>query len=362
MAHAIPLAKRFYTEPDIFEREKQEIFYRSWQCVCHVSEVAKPGDYVCFTIVDEKVFVTRDRSGELQAFYNLCRHRGHPLLDGAGNTGKTIVCPYHAWGYDLEGKVLNVPGASPEEVETCRALRLQTIAVEEFCGFVFVSLDPQVESPRVQFDGLETVVRSFHPEPEKLRFVSETSIEHDCNWKISIENYNECYHCPTVHGSSLARGVLDMNGYSIRPNGSMIWHEGKAQSKHEKDYDYDVGHGTRGGDYAAYWLWPSVSLCCYPGGYFTIRQWLPRTWRHTTYRYRWFSDGQIADADVEKLMHRHRDTTGAEDEAVVGKIQEAMESRAYEPAPYVLGDGYSLMSEVGVQHFHKLYRDAIEDA
>ena len=362
MALATPLATRLYTDPEIFERDKREIFYSSWQCVCHLSEVARPGDYVSFTVVDEKVFVICDGSGQLQAFYNTCRHRGHPLLNGSGNSGKTLVCPYHAWGYDLEGQVINVPGANAEEAQACRKLRLKSIPVAVYCGFVFVSLEPRVESPQQEFADLETVIKSFHPEPERLRFVCETSIQHECNWKISIENYNECYHCPTVHGQSLARGVLDMDGYSIQPHGSMIWHEGKAQSKHEKEYDYDVEHSERAGDYAAYWLWPSVAFCCYPGGYLTVRQWLPLNWRQTIYRYRWFSDGHLADAEVEKLMHWHRDTTGAEDEAVVGKIQEAMESRSFEPSPYILGDGSSVLSEVGVQHFHKLYREVIDVA
>ena len=159
---ASPLAVEYYTDAAQFERDKVEIFYPSWQCVCHVSEVARPGDYACFTIVDEKVFVIRDREGVLRAYYNLCRHRGHPLLNGSGNTGKTLVCPYHAWGYDLEGRVINVPGASTEEAEACLGMQLRAIRVAEYCGFVFVSLDPKIESPQVQFADLETVIRSFH--------------------------------------------------------------------------------------------------------------------------------------------------------------------------------------------------------
>ena len=84
------------------------------------------------------------------------------------------------------------------------------------------------------------------------------------------------------------------------------------------------------------------------------------SWRKTIYRYRWFSDGTIPDADVEALMVKHRNTTGAEDEAVVAKIQMGMESRAFEPGPYVIGDGCGALCEVGLRHFHQLYRDAVE--
>ncbi len=230
--------------------------------------------------------------------------------------------------------------------------------LEVFCGFVFVNLDDSAASLCSQVPELEAELLSYHPDPGALRFVCETSIEHQCNWKLSIENYNECYHCPTVHASSLTRGVLSMDGYTTEARGQMIWHQGKAQTDNEKQYDYDTGRGPRAGDYGAYWIWPNVSFCCYPGGFFTIRQWLPRNFRQTTYRYRWFSDGSLPDAEVEALMHKHKSTTGAEDEAVVSKIQAGIESRAFEPGPYILGDGIGALSEVGIRHFHDLYRAA----
>ncbi|MFT5115073.1 MAG: phenylpropionate dioxygenase-like ring-hydroxylating dioxygenase large terminal subunit [Parasphingorhabdus sp.] len=97
----------------------------------------------------------------------------------------------------------------------------------------------------------------------------------------------------------------------------------------------------------------------YPGGYFTIRQWLPVSWNRTIYRYRWFTSGDISDNDVRALMIKHKETTGAEDEVVVCKIQKAMQSRAFEPGPYVIGDRRGAMSEVGLRHFHNLYREAL---
>ena len=90
----------------------------------------------------------------------------------------------------------------------------------------------------------------------------------------------------------------------------MIWHEGKAQTTNEKQYNYDTSHGPRAGDYGAYWIWPNAAFCCYPGGYFTIRQWLLISWRKTVYLYRWFSDGSIADAEVKALMQLYRQALG----------------------------------------------------
>jgi len=354
-----PLAASFYTDPSVFERDRDAIFYKTWQCVCHVSEVAEPGAYITHDIVAESVFVLRGKDGILRGFYNVCRHRGHPLVEGCGTVTSSLVCPYHAWRYDLGGHLQRVPNATKEEIAACADIGLREVRLEEFCGFVFVNLDDDADALEPQVADLDAVMRTYHPDPEKLRFVCETTIDHDCNWKLSIENYNECYHCPTVHGTSLTRGVLSMDGYSVVPHGTMIWHEGKAQTKHDKQYDYDTTRTPRAGDYGAYWIWPNVSFCCYPGGFFTIRQWLPISWRKTVYRYRWFSDGSLPDADVEALMWKHKQTTGAEDEVVVSKIQKGMESRAFEPGPYIIGDGQGALSEIGLRHFQALYRAAM---
>ena len=100
----LALESRYYTDPAIFAQEKERIFFRTWQFACHASQVARPGDYVTFKIADQNLFVIRDTVGELQCFYNVCQHRAHELLSGAGNR-KAIVCPYHAWTYQTNGRL-----------------------------------------------------------------------------------------------------------------------------------------------------------------------------------------------------------------------------------------------------------------
>lgn len=359
MSRDTPLEARYYTEPEWFETDKEKIFFRSWQCVCHVSEIAETGDFRTFSVVDEGVFVIRASDGGIAAYYNICRHRGHPLVEGTGKGKRVLVCPYHAWTYELNGRLRRAPGSVKSDGLSCDQINLRTVRVEIFCGFVFVNLDQGAAPMGPSLKDYRENLESFHPDPTQLKFVCETEIEHKSNWKLSVENYNECYHCPTVHASSLTRGVLDMEGYTTVPRGMTIWHDGKAQTKNEKQYDYDLEASPRAGDYGAYWIWPNVSMCCYPGGYFSIRQWLPVAWNRTIYRYRWFSSGPVSDDAVRALMIKHRETTGAEDELVVSKIQKGMQSRAFEPGPYVIGDGCGAMSEVGLRHFHNLYRNAL---
>ncbi|MFT7674178.1 MAG: phenylpropionate dioxygenase-like ring-hydroxylating dioxygenase large terminal subunit [Gammaproteobacteria bacterium] len=84
MSQNLPLAAQYYVDRDCFEIDKEKVFYRSWQCVCHVSEFSKSGDFKTHTIADESMFVIRDTDGQLQAYYNICRHRGHPIVEGQG--------------------------------------------------------------------------------------------------------------------------------------------------------------------------------------------------------------------------------------------------------------------------------------
>ncbi|MFT5114572.1 MAG: phenylpropionate dioxygenase-like ring-hydroxylating dioxygenase large terminal subunit [Parasphingorhabdus sp.] len=359
MSQNTPLSARYYVDPDYFEVDKEKVFYRTWQCVCHVSEIANAGDFKAFTIADENIFVIRAKDGTLYAYYNVCCHRGHPLVEGSGSGKRVLVCPYHAWTYELNGKLRRAPGSVESDGLTPDQINLRKIQVEVFCGFIFVNLDENAAPMGPVLEEYRENILSFHADPTQLKFVCETEIEHQSNWKLSVENYNECYHCPTVHGSSLTQGVLDMEGYTTIPHGMTIWHDGKAQTKNEKQYNYDLEASPRAGDYGAYWIWPNVSMCCYPGGYFTIRQWLPIAWNRTIYRYRWFSSGDISDDEVRTLMIKHKETTGAEDEVVVSKIQKGMQSRTFTPGPYVIGDGCGAKSEVGLLHFHNLYRHAL---
>ena len=202
-----PLPATYYTDPGYFQIDKEKILYSSWQCVCHVCEVDQTGQYITHRIVDEDIFVIRDNDGTLRGFYNICRHRGHPLVEGKGKIKNLLVCPYHAWSYQLNGELQRAPGAKPADGIVCSRIRLRSIRVETFCGFVFVNLDDCAESLASSIGNLERVIRSYHPDPEILRFVCETTIDHACNWKLTVENYNECYHCPTVHRTSLTRGV-----------------------------------------------------------------------------------------------------------------------------------------------------------
>ena len=139
-SHTLPGS--YYYAPAVFELEKQAIFNRTWQYVCHVSRVAEPGRYCVRDIGDQSVVVLRDRGGELRAFHNVCQHRAHRLVEGTGRVGGAIVCPYHNWSYELTGELRHARHSDRVAEFDRSAICLSGVRAELFCGFVFVNLDP----------------------------------------------------------------------------------------------------------------------------------------------------------------------------------------------------------------------------
>ena len=139
------LPARYYTDPEIFEREKEAIFFKTWQFVGHVEDLPEPGCYITTKIFDQNVVIIRGKDGHLRAFYNVCSHRAHELLEGSGKEAK-ISCPYHGWTYELDGGLFSARGSEKvkgfEPSEFC----LKTVRLEVFLNLIFVNLDPDAPS------------------------------------------------------------------------------------------------------------------------------------------------------------------------------------------------------------------------
>jgi len=135
------LEARYYTDPAVYQQELNGILSHSWQYAAHESELKNIGDFVTFSIAEESLFCVRTASDKIQAFYNVCQHRAHQLLEGNGQTN-LIVCPYHAWSYELTGELRNGPNLSSVEGFDKRDICLTEIRLENFNGFLFANLDP----------------------------------------------------------------------------------------------------------------------------------------------------------------------------------------------------------------------------
>ncbi len=189
------LDQRFYTDPAIYELEIERIITRNWIMVGHVSEWASPGDFKVYDVAGESAIIVRGEDGEIRAFANVCRHRGSLVcLEKQGNATK-FSCPYHGWTYDTQGR-LTAARSMPEDFDRAEH-GLKPVSIGIIHGLVFVAFcdDP----PK-----LDSAIRDL-AEPmamfdfENLKVAAYETYDIPANWKLSIENYQECYHCATAH-------------------------------------------------------------------------------------------------------------------------------------------------------------------
>jgi len=237
------LPRAAYLDPEIFGLERERIFTREWVCVGRAESVAAPGEYVVLEVAGESVLLVRGHDAVLRAFYNVCRHRGCELVltgadapavpESAGSSGTFatgIRCPYHSWTYSLDGSLRSAPFLEEGEGFTRADLPLHSVDVDAWGGFVFVRLatDGQAESLLEQLgEGTRRLER--YPWTE-LRAARRIVYDVAANWKVILENYNECYHCAGVHPELCAivpafkhRGGAELDWEVGIPQASGTW-------------------------------------------------------------------------------------------------------------------------------------------
>ena len=196
------LHRDYYLSENIFQLEQERIFYREWFCAGREEDLPRPGDYRVLDVAGESILVVRNREGRLVGHYNVCRHRGSRLAPEAsqGAFGGTIRCPYHSWTYTLDGELRTAPFLEENANFTKRDLRLFPVAVESWGGFYFLGLTPGDRPGYRLSDQLGPVPERLCRYPlDQLRSGHRISYEVRANWKVLLENYNECYHCGPVH-------------------------------------------------------------------------------------------------------------------------------------------------------------------
>jgi Rieske 2Fe-2S family protein len=194
-----------YAGSEVWELEREKIWWGGWVCAGRTEEVANTGDFVVRDIAGESIFITRNDAGEVRAFYNVCAHRGTKFLDDAETTQsvrKAFVCPYHAWTYDLNGQLVGSPNVKEDELFARSDHPLYSIAVESYAGFLFVNMTiggPTRSLMDALTDGAESITAFERFRMDELRVGVRLVYEVEANWKIVVENYNECLHCPQIH-------------------------------------------------------------------------------------------------------------------------------------------------------------------
>jgi Rieske 2Fe-2S family protein len=216
----VTLPGRDYRDPEIYALERERIFFRSWFYAGRAERIAEPGQYFTVDVAGESVIVVRDDDGGLNGFYNVCRHRGSQLCDNdSGQVKGTFMCPYHAWCYDLKGSLVATPRVTADEVPR-DSLSLWPVHVDEWQGFVYVNLDRGEPQPlRSCLGEQNSDLLDFERfDLGALRVARTTENTVAANWKIVIENYCECLHCPTVHPELVEAIPAYKTGWVFEPD------------------------------------------------------------------------------------------------------------------------------------------------
>lgn len=347
-SHTLP--GRYYFDPDIYALELDRILYRSWQYVCHVSELSNTGDFFVRDIGDQSVFAVRDRTGTLRAFHNVCQHRAHRLLEGSGRVGGNIVCPYHNWAYGLGGELQRARHSEDVEDFDTSAICLSAVRVELFCGFVFVNLDAAAEPLMNGLEAFAGEVRSLSPDIDSLELADRREIPVAANWKNSVENYSECYHCPNQH-PTLANGSLDMDSYQITVHEKYHSHASRGVGE-ATQYARPLGSNGDTREFGSWMLWPNWCLEVYPGGYLNVFHHLPVGPERTVQICEWYfpnSTPTEAQREVIDFVNVVRD----EDIPLVESVQRGLHSRGYSQGRLIANRDRAYYSEHAVHDFQK---------
>jgi len=316
-----------------------------------VSQLDSPGDFFAFSICNQNLFSIRGVDGVIRSFFNVCMHRAHQVVEGSGNK-RVLVCPYHSWTDELDGRLRkapnddNVPGF--ERGKIC----LTELRTEALCGFIFVNLDVEARPMADWYPNVEQELRSYVPDIDALKPVIWNTVEERCNWKVSVENYSECYHCRINH-PTFASGVIDPDSYNIRPQGHCLRHTTRTAALENMAYTIDASANEHATDYSSWFLWPTFSFQVYPGNVLNTYLWRAVDVADTIVHRGWYATDCEAPDAVSALAEKDLSTTVAEDIRLVNSVQQGLASLGYRPAPLIIDPDRGVNSEHSIRAIHE---------
>ena len=255
LAQGATLPADWYTDPAVLGLEREQILARAWQYGGRADLVSEPGSYFTTLAGHVPIVVVRDREGELRGFVNVCRHRGHLVADGAGSRN-SLQCRYHAWTYDLDGSLRTAPRSEREAAFDPEAYSLLPVSVEAWGPLVFVNPDPAAAPLADALGKLPAHLADGGLDVGQLRHRERVEWEVASNWKIAMENYLECYHCPVAHPGFSK--VIDVD-----PDAYLLEADGLVSSQFGSLRDGKPDNGMARAQY--HLLWPTTTFNVDPG-------------------------------------------------------------------------------------------------
>jgi glycine betaine catabolism A len=348
-AGAKTLAQQYFVLPEVFAEEQDRIFSKQWVLVGHQSQLAEPGDYFVAEVASESLIIVRDKGAELHGFYNVCRHRGTRLREDRNGHLSAIQCPYHAWTYGLDGRLIGAPHMDqvPGFDKANYSLHAANLALWE--GFIFVNLaDASTRhGGQAARGGYMLLEKWFAPlagkfshwNLPKLRAAKRIEYDVRANWKLIFENYSECYHCPGVHPMLSKVSPYDSaeNDLTEGPflGGFMKINKGAGLTMSGKACALPVGKIENLQEVFYYSVFPNMLLSLHPE-YVMVHQLWPQSPERTLILCDWLFHAEAFernDFDPDDAI-QFWDMVNKQDWHVCELSQQGISSRAYEPGPY----------------------------
>ncbi|HMF45112.1 MAG TPA: aromatic ring-hydroxylating dioxygenase subunit alpha [Candidatus Udaeobacter sp.] len=339
------LPQRYFVSEEIFAEELQKVFATNWVLIGHQSQLTEPGDYFLAEVAGESLIVAKDQRSAIRAFYNVCRHRGARLCEEESGHAAAIQCPYHAWTYAVDGRLLGAPhmDETPGFNKAEYPLKPARLALWE--GFIFLNL----EDASTERGGYMSLEKWFEPLDGKfsawnlasLRSAKRIEYDVQANWKLMFQNYSECYHCLGVHPelskispydsaeNDLTKGPF-LGGFMRIANDKSLTMSGNACA-------LPVGNfGDEDFRFVFYYsIFPNILLSLHPD-YVMVHQLEPQSPDRTLIFCDWFFNPEASKRDDFNPNDAIEfwDMINKQDWHVCELSQKGISSRAYEPGPY----------------------------
>jgi Rieske 2Fe-2S family protein len=341
-SEAMTLPQRYYTDPECFQREMEAVWFDMWLCAGRANQIPNPGNYFVRRVANASIVILRDEQGKVRAFHNVCRHRGTLLCkeDHGALAGRRIQCQYHAWTYRLDGTLENAPHM--EKVEGfCEAdYPLNAVAADVWDGHIFINLSPR---PTPFAEHLTSLADKFRPwRMEELELVERRVYQLKANWKLIIQNYSECLHCPIAH-PLLQKHSHYMSGDNEPPQptylgGRMDLRDGVKSLTMNGASSRCCLPGLDAADQRRvyyYCLLPNFLLNLHPDYMLTFTLW-PRAVDQTEILCEWhFHPDEIRKPGFDpKDAIDFWEVTNQQDWTLSNMAQEGISSKGYQPGPY----------------------------
>jgi phenylpropionate dioxygenase-like ring-hydroxylating dioxygenase large terminal subunit len=373
-AYFTSLTRDYFFSPELYERELDVIFRRQWLYVGHVSEIAEVGDYLRRDVVGESVLVVRAEDG-INAFLNVCRHRGSRICDAASGRVKRFICPYHRWSFDLDGSLHNAPSIRDGEFVDFAEWGLHQVHVDVWLGMIFINLTEEQPDPVSVSAVLEEVTPAMaRLEPEHMKVAHAITYDVEVNWKVLLENYWECYHCPGAH-PELCR-VAPIDNHYIAPEeapaeaprdlpeifgGALDYKPGLKSLSIDGEWACskllgEFGRGADPTDFAAgFAVLPAFTGANFSPDYGVIHEFRPLALDRVRFVNHWLVHQDAVageDYEIDKLIALW-DITNRQDIELCERVQAGIHSRRFVPGP-------NSLHERSLRHALTIYLDRME--